>query len=87
MAQSVSLSCVDGGSGCSATYYTTDGSTPTTTSAVYSGPIAISSDTTLKFFSADNAANSEVVKTEDYEIDTTAPVTTASPQGRLTFDT
>ena len=35
-AQSVTLSCSDtGGTGCDTTYYTTDGSDPTTSSSVY----------------------------------------------------
>ncbi len=67
------------------TYYTLDGSTPTTSSAQYSGPINISTTTTLKFFSVDTASNAETVQTETYTIssggDTTPPVTTASPAG------
>lgn len=83
----VTLSCVDnsGGSGCNKTYYTTDGSTPTTTSAVFSSSIGINSNTTLKFFSTDNAGNSGSVKTETYTVvsaaDTTPPTTAASPAG------
>lgn len=50
------------------TYYTLDGSKPTTGSAVYSGPITINDDTTLKFFSEDAAGNVEAVKTETYVI-------------------
>lgn len=65
------------------TYYTTNGATPTTSSTVYSAPIAIASTTTLKYFSRDTAGNSETVKTGLYTInagsDTTAPITTASP--------
>ena len=67
------------------TYYTTDGSTPNTGSSAYAGPIAISADATLKFFSVDTAANQESVRTETYVIDagsdTTPPVTSASPAG------
>ena len=40
--QAVSLSCTDlGGGGCSATYFTTDGSQPTTDSTLYATPIDI----------------------------------------------
>lgn len=68
------------------TYYTTNGSTPTTSSPQYGSPINISSNTTLKFFSVDGSNNSESVKTETYTIndpvpDTTPPTTTASPAG------
>jgi YD repeat-containing protein len=70
-AQSVTLSCNDGlGSGCDEVYYTTDGTTPTTSSPVYSSPINISATATLKFFGRDVAGNSEVVKTESYTIST-----------------
>lgn len=69
-AQTVTLTCNDGsGSGCDRTYYTTDGSTPSTSSPVYSSPINISVATTLKFFAKDLAGNSEAVKTEIYTID------------------
>ena len=81
-AQSVTLTCNDGtGSGCDKIYYTTDGTTPTTSSPVYSSPISISVDTMLKFFARDLAGNNESMKTQIYTIDTIAPVTTASPPG------
>jgi hypothetical protein len=55
---SVTLTCDDGGgSGCAGTYYTIDGSNHTTSSSIYSEPVPISEDTTLKFFSVDNEDN------------------------------
>jgi YD repeat-containing protein len=52
--QSVTLTCTDPqGPGCGNIYYTTDRSTPTTSSPVYSSPIGISVTTTLKFFARD----------------------------------
>ena len=67
-------------------YYTLDGLEPTIASSVYTEPISIDSDTTLNFFAVDEEGNVEVVKTENYVIDITAPdiippVTTASPVG------
>ena len=49
-------------------YYTTNGNTPTESSAVYSTPIPIGVTTTLKFFAKDTAGNKESVKTEVYNI-------------------
>jgi YD repeat-containing protein len=70
-AQSVTLTCNDGtGSGCDKIYYTTDGSTPTPSSPIYSSPINISVTTTLRLFAKDLAGNSEAVKTEAYTIST-----------------
>ena len=63
--QSITLTCNDGsGSGCDNIYYTTDGSTPTTSSSVYSGQITILANTTLQFFAVDLLGNQESVKTE-----------------------
>jgi hypothetical protein len=83
---SVTLTCEDrGGSGCAATHYTTDGSTPTQSSPKYTAPISISATTTLKFFSVDGKGNAEAVKTETYTFsgttDTTPPTVSASPAG------
>jgi YD repeat-containing protein len=94
--QSVTLSCDDGqGSGCDKIYYTTDGTTPTPSSPVYSSPVAITPTATLKFFAKDLAGNSESIKTEIYTLDTTPPTgtiiinsgasSTSSPNVNLTL--
>jgi hypothetical protein len=82
VSQSVTLTCDDGtGSGCGNIYYTTDGFDPTTASAVYSSPINISTNTTLKFFAVDVTGNEETFQTKIYIIDSSAPSTTAAPSG------
>jgi alpha-tubulin suppressor-like RCC1 family protein len=61
-----------------AIYYTTDGSTPTRSSARYNQfyPVSISRNgtTRLKFFAVDGKGNESAVQTEVYVIDTTTPV-------------
>jgi hypothetical protein len=86
--QTLTLTCADSGtSGCEGTYYTLDGSTPTTSSTRYTGPFTLSTDTPLKFFSVDKAGNEEAARTETYvfDLDTTAPTTIASPPGSIYF--
>ena len=69
-----------GGSGVAATYYTTNGSTPTKSSTKYTGPFTVSQTTTVKYFSVDNAGNSEAVKSQVIQIDAAAPtVSITSP--------
>jgi len=68
-AQSVTLNCDDGiGSGCSTTYYTTDGTEPTINSLKYSKTIAVNTTSNIKYFSMDIGGNTENVKTENYII-------------------
>jgi len=82
---SVSLSAVDGtGSGVAATYYTTDGSTPTATSAdLYGGAFQLSSTATVQFFSVDNAGNVEPVNSQTVNV-TPPGVTLTSPAAGAT---
>ncbi|MED3562227.1 fibronectin type III domain-containing protein [Bacillus xiapuensis] len=74
--QNVTLSVVPSGA---TIYYTTNGSTPTTSSSVYNSPIAVSTNTTIKFFAQDGSGNATSVQTATYTIDTVAPVVTISP--------
>lgn len=70
----VALQATDaGGSGVDQTYYTTDGSAPTTSSTVYSGPLSISQTTTIRFFSTDLAGNAEQPRSQLIQIDAAAP--------------
>jgi subtilisin family serine protease len=64
-------------------YYTLDGSEPTPSSQVYISPIAISTNSTLEFIAVDTAGNISPIFSENYVIDTTAPVIAASPSGGL----
>jgi hypothetical protein len=73
---SVALSASDtGGSGVKSTTYTTDGTSPLTsaTAATYTGPFSVSSTTTVKFASTDNAGNREVIRSQRIRIDAAAP--------------
>jgi peptidoglycan/xylan/chitin deacetylase (PgdA/CDA1 family) len=62
----VTLAATDnpGGWGVDKTYYTTDGSTPTTSSTVYTGPFTVQQNSTVQFFSTDLAGNAEQVNTQ-----------------------
>lgn len=75
----VNLTCTDDGSGCDETYYTADGSEPTTSSS--SGTSFVISDEgehTIKYFSVDVLGNTESVKTAESQvrIDLTDPEST-----------
>src|SRR5262249_19641016 len=62
----VSLKGTDnpGGWGVDRTYYTTDGSTPTTGSTVYTGPFNASTNETIRFCSTDLAGNAETPQSQ-----------------------
>jgi peptidoglycan/xylan/chitin deacetylase (PgdA/CDA1 family)/PKD repeat protein len=83
VAVQVTLPATDdtGGSGVAATYYTTDGSTPTAQSAKYAGAFTVASTTTVKFFSLDTAGNTEGAREQLISLDGTAPVTTIQCNG------
>jgi hypothetical protein len=83
--QSVSLNSTDGAA---VIYYTLDGSIPTSSSLVYSTPIAIilEGNTTLKFIAIDPSNITSRVITEVYTIDTMAPVSSALPVGGSFFE-
>ena len=63
--QTVSISCETAGA---TIYYTLDGSDPTTSSTLYSGPIAISADATLKAIAVASDMENSAVATADYII-------------------
>ncbi|MFZ0442949.1 MAG: chitobiase/beta-hexosaminidase C-terminal domain-containing protein, partial [Methanobacterium sp.] len=77
--KTVTLSMNEAGS----IYYTTNGSTPTTSSTKYTDPITITAYTVLKFFAVDLANISSPTYTETYTIDKVAPTASANPTGGL----
>jgi peptidoglycan/xylan/chitin deacetylase (PgdA/CDA1 family) len=86
-AVSLTLAASDtGGSGVAATRYTTDGSTPTATSPVYSAPLTVSQPTTVKYRSWDGAGNVEAVRSVTLRVDTVPPtVAITSPANGATI--
>ncbi len=79
----VTLTCSDnsGGTGCDKTYYTTDGTTPTTSSSVYTTTLTFTSTTTLKYFSTDLAGNAESVTSRSISIATSSSSSSSSSGG------
>jgi Malectin domain/Legume lectin domain/Chitobiase/beta-hexosaminidase C-terminal domain len=82
--QSISISTTTTGA---TIYYTTDGSTPTTSSTRYTGPVAVSSSITLKAIAtAPNFTNS-LVASGDYVIDPNAlGFANGFPSGSMVFN-
>ena len=76
----VSLSAADntGGSGLKEIRYTSDGTDPSASSTLYSGPFTVSSTTTVKYRAYDNVGNVEAIKTFEVKIDKAAPSTSCS---------
>ena len=66
-------------------YYTLNGSTPTSMSTEYTGPITVSKNTVLKYFAVDLAGNTSPVYTQNYTIDKIPPrVTKTTPLNKKT---
>lgn len=85
--QSVRLDCDDQrGSGCVATYYTLDGSTPSKSAKLYTGPIPIEHSTVLKFFSVDANGNEETIQTATYTFDLQSPQVVQTDPAPDTFN-
>jgi hypothetical protein len=86
----VSLSCQDVQSGCDKTYFTTDGTSPTTESSVYQSPLSLNQTAAIRFFSRDLAGNKESAQGFIFTINTGDPPTggfvsvTCSPKTRTT---
>jgi hypothetical protein len=76
----VSLQAVDATSGVAEIVYTTDGTDPTISNgAVYTGPFAVSSTTTVKYRAFDVAGNAEAVNAQTITITTPVTVTLTEP--------
>ncbi|MBF0621606.1 MAG: peptidylprolyl isomerase [Magnetococcales bacterium] len=60
--------------GCTAIHYTTNGTSPTTSSPKYSAPFVLSQTTTLRYFAIDGGGYSQGVKSAVFTVDDTDPV-------------
>jgi peptidoglycan/xylan/chitin deacetylase (PgdA/CDA1 family) len=78
---SVSLSATDSGTAVNEIRYTTDGTTPTTSSPLYSGPFTVSTTTTVRYRAWDMAGNVEATKSQVIQIDVTPPASAITCNG------
>lgn len=77
----VALTCTDGvgGSGCASTKYCVDATGTCTPTTAYTGPVTFTSTGYIRYYSVDNAGNTEGVRTSNQvKIDATKPVVTIS---------
>jgi peptidoglycan/xylan/chitin deacetylase (PgdA/CDA1 family) len=74
--EQVTLTATDaGGWGVANTYYTTNGTTPTTSSPTYSGPFTVNGPTTVEYFSTDLDGHAEQVNVQQIQADTVVSLT------------
>jgi hypothetical protein len=64
-------------------YYTTDGTTPTTASAVYKGQIIVSSSETVKAFAASSGYANSAASSAIFTVVSIVPTPTISPNGGI----
>jgi hypothetical protein len=77
-AQTVTIS--DGTSGATI-YYTTNGTTPTTSSTVYSGPVTVNATETLNAIAVATGSSNSAIGSAPYTISTSTTAPTFSPAG------
>ncbi|MFM7710175.1 MAG: starch-binding protein [Ferruginibacter sp.] len=62
-------------------YYTTDGSTPNTSSSIYTAPLVVNTASTLKAIAKDSRDSISPVVTRSYTFNIPNPLVTAAPSG------